>query len=70
VRLPALVECGTKAMIGAVFDSFAVGERTNGDFEDYWRYHGHREHQRLYPVPPAGIRAHSLIRSYTTVPPS
>nr|QIY75336.1 IS4 family transposase [Streptomyces sp. RLB1-33] len=28
VRLLALVECGTKAMIGAVFDSFAVGERT------------------------------------------
>jgi hypothetical protein len=24
---------------------------TNGDFEDYWRYHGHREHRRLYPVP-------------------
>ncbi len=28
VRLLALVECGTKAVIGAVFDSFAVGERT------------------------------------------
>jgi hypothetical protein len=28
VRLLALVECGTRAMIGAVFDSFAVGERT------------------------------------------
>jgi hypothetical protein len=28
VRLLALVECGTKAMIGAVFDSFAIGERT------------------------------------------
>jgi hypothetical protein len=28
VRLLALVECGTKALIGAVFDSFAVGERT------------------------------------------
>jgi hypothetical protein len=28
VRLLALVECGTRAMIGAVFDSFAAGERT------------------------------------------
>jgi hypothetical protein len=28
VRLLALVECGTRAVIGAVFDSFAVGERT------------------------------------------
>lgn len=28
VRLPALVECGTLAVIGAVFDSLAVGERT------------------------------------------
>ncbi|WP_171052982.1 hypothetical protein [Streptomyces marianii] len=28
MRLLALVECGTKAVIGAVFDSFAVGERT------------------------------------------
>ncbi|AZP14776.1 ISKra4 family transposase [Streptomyces aquilus] len=24
---------------------------TNGDFEDYWRYHAVREHQRLYPSP-------------------
>lgn len=29
VRLLALVECGIKAVIGAVFDSFAVGERTS-----------------------------------------
>jgi Insertion element 4 transposase N-terminal/Transposase DDE domain len=28
VRLLALVECGTRAVIGAVFDSLAVGERT------------------------------------------
>lgn len=28
VRLLALVECGTRALIGAVFDSAAVGERT------------------------------------------
>jgi len=28
VRLLALVECGTQAVIGAVFDSLAVGERT------------------------------------------
>jgi hypothetical protein len=21
----------------------------NGDFDDYWRYHLAREHQRLYP---------------------
>lgn len=28
VRLLALVECGTRALAGAVFDSFAVGERT------------------------------------------
>jgi hypothetical protein len=28
VRLLALVECGTRALVGAVFDSFAVGERT------------------------------------------
>jgi hypothetical protein len=28
VRLLALVECGTRAMVAAVFDSFAVGERT------------------------------------------
>lgn len=27
-RPASLVECGTKALIGAVFDSFAVGERT------------------------------------------
>lgn len=24
---------------------------TNGDFEDYWRYHVVREHERLYPAP-------------------
>ena len=28
VRMVALAECGTRALIGAVFDSFAVGERT------------------------------------------
>ncbi|MFE9926804.1 hypothetical protein ACFYQA_36240 [Streptomyces sp. NPDC005774] len=28
VRLPALIECGTLAVIAAVFDSLAVGERT------------------------------------------
>jgi hypothetical protein len=22
---------------------------SNGDFEQYWRYHLEREHQRLYP---------------------
>ena len=22
---------------------------SNGDFDDYWRYHLAREHQRLYP---------------------
>ena len=24
---------------------------SNGDFEDYWRYHLEREHPRLYPAP-------------------
>jgi hypothetical protein len=23
--------------------------RDNGDFEEYWRFHLEREHQRLYP---------------------
>jgi hypothetical protein len=27
---------------------------SNGDFEDYWRYHLAREHQRLYPGTPHG----------------
>lgn len=22
----------------------------NGDLDAYWRFHAHREHQRLYPV--------------------
>jgi len=27
---------------------------SNGDFDDYWRYHLAREHQRLYPGTPQG----------------
>ena len=25
---------------------------SNGDFDDYWRYHLTQEHQRLYPAQP------------------
>ena len=27
---------------------------SNGDFDDYWRYHLAREHQRLYPATTQG----------------
>jgi len=27
---------------------------SNGDFDDYWRYHLAREHQRLYPATTLG----------------
>lgn len=44
---------------------------SNGDFEEYWRFHLAREHQRLYPGTKQGqytlgaCRTTSLQRSYT-----
>ncbi len=36
---------------------------SNGDFEEYWRFHLAREHQRLYPRPQAG----KILPAFATI---
>ena len=39
---------------------------SNGDFEEYWRYHLAREHQRLYPGTKQGTIRTRRLSGYLT----